>query len=462
MLIGISRSMAAACEARSTSSGSCCLQLPCGSELKRALGTASPDESMIVDGSVGITRPAGRVAWNPLVNTGGGSSSEHAHVSPNAPTISRLATIVVCVLAMLFTPVGIAQATCGDSTITGGETCDDANSAGGDGCSSSCQVEAGYYCNNSSLPSSCCLDGDGDTICDASDNCPSTANVTQADGDGDLLGDACDNCAATGTMGWTALTNAGSRYWSALASSADGTKVAAAVLGGYIYTSTDSGGTWTQRTGAGSRGWISIASSSDGTKLVAATYNNSYIYTSSDSGSNWTERTSAGDDRWASVASSADGTKLVAVSTADGTGSIVTSTDSGVTWSAVQNMTGDWRGVASSADGVKLVVVDNAQGDGGRIYRSTDSGVTWSALTGSGERRWSSIASSADGVTLAAATDISDLYLSTNSGSTWSYQGGDVHGEVVSVSGDGRSIASVGGCFNLARSREFLDPANNK
>jgi hypothetical protein len=39
-----------------------------------------------------------------------------------------------------------------------------------------------------------CVDGDGDGICDADDNCPTTPNADQADADGDGVGDVCDNC----------------------------------------------------------------------------------------------------------------------------------------------------------------------------------------------------------------------------------------------------------------------------
>ena len=45
--------------------------------------------------------------------------------------------------------------------------------------------------------SGCCtppIDSDGDTVPDASDNCPNVANPDQADADGDGVGDVCDNC----------------------------------------------------------------------------------------------------------------------------------------------------------------------------------------------------------------------------------------------------------------------------
>ncbi|HEV8201630.1 MAG TPA: MopE-related protein [Candidatus Polarisedimenticolia bacterium] len=38
------------------------------------------------------------------------------------------------------------------------------------------------------------LDGDGDGVAGACDNCPAVANAAQADADSDGLGDACDNC----------------------------------------------------------------------------------------------------------------------------------------------------------------------------------------------------------------------------------------------------------------------------
>jgi photosystem II stability/assembly factor-like uncharacterized protein len=78
---------------------------------------------------------------------------------------------------------------------------------------------------------------------------------------------------------WTQQTSAGQRDWKSITSSADGTKLAAVVSGGYIYTSTDSGATWTEQQTTGEYSWSSITSSSDGTKL-AATVSGGYVYTS--------------------------------------------------------------------------------------------------------------------------------------------------------------------------------------
>jgi photosystem II stability/assembly factor-like uncharacterized protein len=119
---------------------------------------------------------------------------------------------------------------------------------------------------------------------------------------------------------WTEQTSSGPRKWASVASSSDGIKLVASVtmlsdpiipinIPGYIYTSSDSGVTWTEQINSGSRRWTSVASSSDGTKLTASV-NGGYIYTSSDSGVNWIEQTSAGPQYWYSVASSSDGTKL--------------------------------------------------------------------------------------------------------------------------------------------------------
>jgi len=65
-----------------------------------------------------------------------------------------------------------------------------------------------------------------------------------------------------------------------------------------------------------------------------------------------------------------------------------------------------WNSVASSADGIKLV----ACAGWGRIYTSTDSGVSWTERMTDANRHWRSVASSADGTKLVAGVDGGQIY----------------------------------------------------
>ena len=235
---------------------------------------------------------------------------------------------------------------------------------------------------------------------------------------------------------WTERTGAGSRSWSCIASSSDGTKLAATVGGatssGLIYTSTDSGATWTEqdngdKSGGFAKNWRTIASSSDGTKLAAGV-NGEYIYTSIDSGATWTEQTNSSSANWISIASSSDGTKLFAVAS---TAIIYRSTDGGTSWSSVDLasagppiITPTFRSITCSSDGTKVAAAAGTLGNAGYIYTSTDSGATWTMRTSSGSRVWSSIASSSDATKLAATVSGGSIYVSTDSGADWTSESG--------------------------------------
>jgi hypothetical protein len=232
---------------------------------------------------------------------------------------------------------------------------------------------------------------------------------------------------------WT-LTSASVGTWYTIASSADGTKLLAAIYGGGIYFSPDSGVTWTE-TYSLSTSWHSVAGSSDGTKMVAVAYGGD-IYTNS--GSGWSAISGSGAN-WTSVASSSDGSRLAA--TIYG-GAIYTSTNFGATWTqqAGAPTGGNWWSIASSADGSKLIAADYGVG----IYISTNSGVTWSQPFGS--LNWYSVASSADGSKLAAVVYGGGIYTSSTSGASWIEQTNastSANWYSVASSADGSKLAAV-------------------
>jgi hypothetical protein len=78
---------------------------------------------------------------------------------------------------------------------------------------------------------------------------------------------------------WTAA-NVPSLRWGGIASSSDGTRLAAAAWQGSIYVSADSGQTWS-RANAPTQQWQTVSSSADGIKLAAGIYDTSTggIYT---------------------------------------------------------------------------------------------------------------------------------------------------------------------------------------
>lgn len=251
-------------------------------------------------------------------------------------------------------------------------------------------------------------------------------------------------------VNWT--TNDTGRSWKAIAASADGSKLAAVVSGGQIYTSTNYGATWTPRYNNAS--WTCIASSADGTKLAATVTGNNYVYTSVDSGANWTQRTTSGLRNWTGIASSLDGTRLVACSSSGG---ISTSIDSGANWSFLANAL-SWTAVASSANGSNLV----ATAQGNFVYVSSNGGVTWTNRTASGA--WTCAASSADGSVLVAGISSGFLYTSTDFGMNWVAGTTSLNWAGVACSADGArmiAVANGGGVYVSQDSGATWQSRNN-
>jgi hypothetical protein len=234
-------------------------------------------------------------------------------------------------------------------------------------------------------------------------------------------------------------------FWWSLATSSDGTKLAGVTVDGIvfadrgnIYTSIDSGNQWAE-VFRGNGGWRGISSSADGTKLVAVS--NGVLgqtYTSTDSGATWL----TGSDpfrQYQDVDSSADGNNVVTCVFGTGT-FIYTSTDAGVTWTPREDgdaSYGFWRGVASSSDGVNLAAVNIA----GDVYTSSNSGVSWTN-TGSTEANANSIASSSDGTRLIVASLAGNIHTSTNSGVTFTPRGSALSYQDVASSADGTVLGA--------------------
>lgn len=221
-----------------------------------------------------------------------------------------------------------------------------------------------------------------------------------------------------GAQIWT-QTSATNNSWQAVASSADGTKLAAVVLNGGIYTSTNSGASWTQ-TKAPDKAWWSIASSADGTQL-AAVVDGGKIYVSTNSGLDWVSNGISA--YWDSVTESADGSKLAAgaFEAAGNPTNIFLSTDSGMTWTpATHSPVKNWYAVASSADGTKLFAAgaDISINTLRQIYVSTNSGTDWTVASAP-SNQWETIASSADGTKVIAAVYGGDIFTSADGGNTW-------------------------------------------
>lgn len=224
---------------------------------------------------------------------------------------------------------------------------------------------------------------------------------------------------------WT-LTGAPKTNWSAIAVSADGSKIVAAASGGLIYRSTDAGTNWFP-TSAPSNAWASVASSADGSRLIAAA-SGDRIFISTNAGSSWSPCPPV-TNSWTSVATSADGNRLIAVAYS---GAILTSGDAGGNWTsnvviAWDNVVKPWNCVASSADGTKQFASDDSLEN--RVFTTTNSGLSWLAQQTPG--LWlsvRSIAVSSDGQHLVAGARTGSqnhcswlipLVGSTNGGNSW-------------------------------------------
>jgi photosystem II stability/assembly factor-like uncharacterized protein len=275
-------------------------------------------------------------------------------------------------------------------------------------------------------------------------------------------------------------TSAPVMNWSCVASSADGSKLAAAASPGLIYTSSDSGATWTAASPP-SNYWYSIACSADGRTLFAGGQAGlPSLYLSSDSGATWRAFSipSVGGP-YCSVVSSADGSRLGAFSpwslgflfsgdsgtnwaqyyfipaTASTFGCNSACSADGLSfgflddmldcvlygifwtmgppplftlnpppWDSVPSVPGNspwgynWGYIACSADANRVAIAARASYGTGAIAVSTNGRATW-FLTRTPVTTWSGITCSADGRQMAAVAADGTVLASADSGATW-------------------------------------------
>ncbi|MEN9324462.1 MAG: hypothetical protein RL414_216 [Actinomycetota bacterium] len=248
---------------------------------------------------------------------------------------------------------------------------------------------------------------------------------------------------------WNAIASTDGHHWFSIASNSNGTKVIAVDRGGDIWTSVDSGSTWTSHRAAGGvHNWEGVASSSDGDNLIAVA-SDGFIVTSTNSGETWTDYTPSGVTGFTGVSSSNDGSRLAATTWSSG---IYTSSNYGHTWTLralpKRNVSQETnlQMVSMSGDGSHLVTGTRANNDnGGTVFTSADFGVTWTASAPSGFD-YIGFASSGDGSRVAAAIyGQTGVSTSSDFGLTWSFQSTGSRGVIPIATNIDGSLLFVGG-----------------
>jgi hypothetical protein len=135
-------------------------------------------------------------------------------------------------------------------------------------------------------------------------------------------------------------------------------------------------------------------------------------------------------------------------------GQIYISTNSGATWTASGAPANVWFSVASSADGSRLIAASaEPYINTSTLYLSTNSGATWTTVNSSViSTRVICVASSADGIRLVAAGNQGQFFISADSGATWGPSAPADNWQCVASSADGAKLVAVaygGGIYTL-------------
>ncbi len=251
---------------------------------------------------------------------------------------------------------------------------------------------------------------------------------------------------------WTESSAPKDRQFSAVAISADGQRIVAAVTGGGLLASSDGGQTWTDA-GAPVDAYTDVMILADG-RVIASdrAIREQFVNSPTDRGwrnttgvvrisdaqlRNWRELTGLPNANWTDIAATADGRTMIAVSGPAEFGTTPASvwigrtgaSASAPTWT--QAMAGlpanaNWSAVAVDPSGTRAYVANR----GGTIYSAdlSQPTVSWQS-TGLAARDWNSLAFSSDGRSLVASAS------GLGKSGLWLLEGATAAPSVMSVAG---------------------------
>lgn len=195
--------------------------------------------------------------------------------------------------------------------------------------------------------------------------------------------------------------------------------------------------------------------SSDGTRILITEYTGTgRVLRSTDSGLTFSALSGGPVGNWYDICSSSDGQIILVSSYGNG---VRLSIDGGVTWGAEQQVEGtkDLTGCACSADGTTFLVAVYGNSPNNYLNVGTRSGstITWTRQTAPGNGTWREVAMSADGSVMVAGMDNGKLW-TFSSGSWKAGNSTTSQWKTVACSPDGSTLLAGGNSTNLYTSTD--------